>query len=447
MPEHDSAGQRSKRRPCRRRPGSFTAAGALLLVLFVAAEVPAQSTEMDGEQAFVEGSRHFAEGDYGMALARFRSALEAGKHSAAVLYNIGVCEYRVGEYVAAEQTFLRISRDFPDMRLLADYNRGLALVRQQRNEEAEQLFRNAAASQDPVLARLAGSMLERLVPNREVPGEVTGNPNWFVYLDVGAGYDDNVALLDDSGATAGATTDSTFSEVFGQFGGSLGQTGAFQYDASTYLVRYFDAGQFDQNAFRLAGSWLWRIGEWVGEAGPYFAYSTLDGNGYDRRGGLQLGLSGALGNSTRLRVLLAHEEIRDADARYEFVSGARQRASLRWTRRITDTQRWHLEYAYTNDDRAGASVSPARHRFATGYGHRFNTRWSVSTDLVYRSSHYDDLAAPREENMLEFGLMVMCDIGPEWQLTAEARLSDNDANADGFSYTRNRMQLSINRLF
>lgn len=447
MPEYDSGGQRSNRRPCRRRPGAFTAAGALLLVLFAAAEVPAQTTDIDAEQAFVEGSRHFAEGDYGMALAQFRLALEAGMHSAAVLYNIGVCEYRVGEYAAAEQTFLRISRDLPDMRLLADYNRGLALVRQQRAKEAQPLFRNVAASDDPVLARLAGSMLERLAPDRQEVGAETGTPDWFAYVDVGAGYDDNVALLDDSGATAGRTTDSTFSEVFGQLGGSLGQTGAFQYDASAYLVRYFDAGQYDQNAFRLAGSWRWRIGTWVGEAGPYIAYSTLDGNGYDRRGGLQLGLGGALDNGTRLRVLVAHEEIRDADARYEFVSGTRQRASLRWSRRINATQRWHLDYAYTHDDRTGAAVSPSRHRFAAGYGHRFNIRWSVDADLIYRSSRYDDLAAPREEDLLEFGLTLARDVGQDWQVTAEVRLSDNDANADGFSYTRNRLQLSVNRLF
>lgn len=447
MPEYDSGELRSNRRPCCRRPGAFAAAGALLLVLFAAAKVPAQTADIDAEEAFVEGSRHFSDGDYDMAMAQFRLALEAGMHTAAVLYNIGVCEYRVGEYAAAERTFARISRDFPAMRLLADYNRGLSFVRQQRPEEAEPLFRNAAASDDPVLSRLAGSMLKRLAPNLEEVGEETGNRDWFAYIDIGAGYDDNVALLDDSGATAGRTTDSAFSEVFGQFGGSLGPTGAFQYDASAYVVRYFDARQFDQNAFRLAGSWLWRIGEWVGEAGPYIAYSTLDGNGYDRRGGLQLALSGALGNGTSLRVLLAHEEIRDADARFEFVSGTRQRASLRWSRRINDRQRLHLDYAYTHDDRTGASVSPSRHRFAAGYGHQFNTLWSVGADLIQRSSRYDDLAAPREEDLLEFGLTVARDVGRYWQVTGEVRLSDNDANADGFSYTRNRLQLSVNRLF
>ncbi|HSD70430.1 MAG TPA: tetratricopeptide repeat protein, partial [Woeseiaceae bacterium] len=120
--------------------------GALIGLHFT--DLQAADWSPGAEQAFASGSRHFESGDYDRALEQFRIAMEEGMRTVPVIYNIGVCQYRIGDYAGSELSFRRIALEYPDWYHLAQYNIGLALIRQDRIEEAGRAFHEARNSDD-----------------------------------------------------------------------------------------------------------------------------------------------------------------------------------------------------------------------------------------------------------------------------------------------------------
>lgn len=396
-------------------------------------------------EAFAAGSRAFQAGDWEQALRQFRSARDAGMQGPAVWYNIGVAQYRLGRLAEAVETFRSIADRFPDMAPLAQYNAGLALAKQARFEEAEAALLQASRDGDAKVARLAGAMLDRL------PRQAAGSPGgsreggWTGFTDFSAGFDDNVALLDDTVLPAGDSADSPFLQFYGH-AGTPATSGGWRATGSAYAVRYPDAGQFDQNVLRLGAGrlWLWR--DWRVEAGPHVSYSTLDGDGFERRLGGTLAVSRAFGPDVRFTAQVALEDVSEVESRFGFVAGTRRMLELRLQRSVRDG-RILLEYEWTGDDRAAASVSPVRHELVAGYRHWIGDAWSAEAAVAFRSSRYDDLALPRDEDRRELSLALSRDLPGDWQLTGQYRLSDNDSNVDGFGYSRSRLAIGVNRVF
>jgi tetratricopeptide (TPR) repeat protein len=147
---------------------------------------------VDASVLFADGERAFAAGDYGEALRLFMAAREAGSTGPSSYYNIGVSQYLLRDYGAAEDTFTALAAEFPAMRELAEYNRGLALRADGNLDEARVAFARARTSDDEKIASLADAQLSELgAPLRADAG------SWSAYISGGLGYDDNVALLDD----------------------------------------------------------------------------------------------------------------------------------------------------------------------------------------------------------------------------------------------------------
>src|SRR5690606_24689524 len=147
-----------------------------------------------------EASEAFAEGDYAAAAARFDAAKEAGMEGPAVDYNRAVSYYRLGNFAEAERIFRELAAAYPEMRPLAEYNLGLTLMRQARPVEARQAFERARAEGDAAVAALADAMLERTAP--EEPIAPARKAAWIGLFDFALGYDDNVALVDESSLPA-----------------------------------------------------------------------------------------------------------------------------------------------------------------------------------------------------------------------------------------------------
>lgn len=407
--------------------------GALLLLCSLPAGAAGQAAE-----AFAEGSRAFETGDWSSALAAFEAARQAGMDEPSVLYNIGVCRYRLGAYAEAERAFVELAARWPAMAPLADYNAGLARYRLGDEAGAAAAFRRAAEASDPTLAGLAARMLERLSPAEPVPA-------WSAFVDLSLGFDDNVALREDASLAAGASTDSPFVAAFGQLGRAPGGNG-FGGTASAYAVRYPDAAEFDQNILQLAGFFSGAWGGFDVELGPEVAFSTLDGDGFERRLGAALALQRDLSDAARLEARLVFETIDGIDDRFAFVDGTRGALALALERRAGPA-RFGLEYALSVDDRADPSASPTRHHFTLRYDRPLDGPWAVGAMAGFRTSRYDDLAEPREEERRELGLALYRELPEGWQLALDYRYTSNSANVDAFDYERNRMQLGVNRVF
>jgi tetratricopeptide (TPR) repeat protein len=279
----------------------------ILLICALLLTVPfTASMADDARDAFTAGQTAFAEDDYLRALAHFQRARQQGLDGPAIHYNIGVCHYRLGEYREAQAAFALIADRYPAMRALAQYNLGLVARRLGDHAQADAMFRAAfAGASDDKIRQLARLQIGE--PVAELPSAPS---QWFTMIDARVGHDDNVVLVaEDLPITGGYSADSAFTEAFAFVSGPLSAGEGLRFDGTLYTVRYADASFYNQNVLRAGGVYQWRFGRWRAEAGPHLAYSTLDGDGYERRIGAGLRLRRAISDQTTFGVRYVHDEV------------------------------------------------------------------------------------------------------------------------------------------
>ncbi|HVY66437.1 MAG TPA: tetratricopeptide repeat protein [Gammaproteobacteria bacterium] len=409
----------------------------VVALLMLAGGARAQS-----EQPFAAGTEAFEQGDYLRALSLFERAQSEGADSAALRYNIGVCQYRTGDYAEAETTFRDLAARFPAFAALAEYNRGLSLLALQRRDEAAAAFRRARAEGDERLAALADSALVELAMQAEPPA-----PRWRGYFSAAAGHDDNVALVDELSLPANVAAASPLTELLGYARHQTRTRVPLRVDLSGYIVRYADSTVFDQDAFRVDTAFLWSAGDaWGFEAGPYFSNSTLDGDGFERTLGAQLLATRSLGGRLAFDVRLIYEDIESPSARFDFVSGHGER--LRFGVEHGDAnRRLRVSYEFEAQDRVDPGVSPDRNRLQLRLGQRLRSRWSIDGGLAYRTSRYGKLAVPRNERLVELVVGARRTLRNDWALNTDYRWADNNSNIALFGYTSRRVTVGVSRTF
>ncbi|MDX1563353.1 MAG: tetratricopeptide repeat protein, partial [Gammaproteobacteria bacterium] len=396
----------------------------------------------DASGHFARGSAAFAAGDYAMAAAEFEAAV-GGSSGPAVLYNLGVSYYRLGDYEEAEQTFRTLAREFPAMRALADYNIGLALVRQDRIAEARSAFERATAADDEQIATLAHAMLARLPDARESSTRET----WTRLFDFRVGHDDNVALVDPLGLPSGRSSDSAFNELLLYAGGPVTDSGALSLDASLFVLRYPDADEFDQSGLYVRLRHETPIGAWSLSAGPQIARTRLGGTSFDGSIGVGVEAERALaGSNAVFGLVLTHDEIDAESPSFAYVDGNRRRVAARVS--VPSSRgRFVAEIGIEEDDRAGAGVNAERNDYSLRYRHAFGSTWNADFRYQYRRSDFDRLSVARDESRRQWSFEASRRLGAAWQLAASYRRTDNSSNDPQFSFDRRQYAVGISRLF
>ncbi len=407
-------------------------------------------SETDPHGLFSAGSQAFSRGDFAAAVAAFEAARAAGLRGPAVIYDIGVCQYKLGRYADAERTFAELAASYETMRELAEYNRGLALTRQGRSTDARVSFERARRGSDAKIAALADAMLARLAAPARRPSAVRGAADrvatdTYRLLDLNVGYDDNVALVDEAALPVGISAKSPLLEVFGAFRGRPHPSGPLRVDGSAYVVRYGRAGDFDQTAVRLGAGYEWDASAWLLGAEPYYTRSSLAGSAFERRFGAAVTARRPLGSGS-VQLELAHESINDLDARFDYVAGTRDRVSVDFRER-RGRGRLSLGVASERNDRQGPGVSPHRSELYAGFEYSLPLRWRVGAQGYLRSSRYADLAVPRNEDLTQFSLTASRDLASGWTFEGECLVGHNDSNDPTFSYERTRFAFGLSKLF
>ena len=390
-----------------------------------------------GRQAFMAGNQAFVEQDYTEALAHFQRALAGGLDTMPVHYNLAVCHFKLGHYLEADEAFRQLAHRFPAMRGVAYYNLGLISLRRNDNQTALRHFEQARTDgRDEKVTRLANYQLNRL------GAQVAPRSRWTNFLDIRAGYDDNVSLVADLGLPTAPLTDSSFAQVFGLLSREVGTEQRFRVDGSLYSVRYGDAPGFDQNSLWIGGFYVRDIRTtWDLEAGPYASYTTFDGDPFERRVGALLSIGHTFNNRFRLRTEYNHDEVENGEAQFAFIEGSRDR--LRVTLHYLGPRaRFSVGYEFEDNDRFDPSVSPTRNRLFGRVRYPVNNFWDIHAHLTLRSSRYRDLQPTRDEDLVELTLGATRRLGT-WRLLIEIQQGENDANAPGFSYDRTRALVGL----
>ena len=393
----------------------------------------------DASALFAEGERAFAVGEYGEALRLFEAARLAGSTGPSVQYNIGVCEYRLRNYDAAEATFAELATSFPALRELAEYNRGLALRAGGRPAEARSAFARASGSTDDKIAALANAQLAELGS----PAPIAAS-RWRGYVSGGIGHDDNVALVDELLLASPESASSPLAEAFGVLTRNFGRSG-LRFDVSGYAVHYADADEFDQTAMRLALAAERRLGPWTLAVGPTIARSTLDGDGFEKALGADLRLRRNLGERLFFDARVTYDDVEPGDERFAYLEGSRRQLRLAVTHE--GDARVRVGYDLERNRRLDPGVSPSRQRWSLTYQRRLSSAWSADAAAIYRDSDYDDASVPREERLLEASFAARRGLAAGWTVSAEYRWSDNDSTVPAFSYDAHRVAIGLARSF
>jgi hypothetical protein len=335
-----------------------------------------------------------------------------------------VAAFRLGEYQRAEAAFSEVART-PAMSALAHYNLGLVALKRGDQSAARRWFeRVARESSDERLTTLAAERLGSLPP---VPER-----DWVGYASLGAGYDDNVALVSSSDVLGVSGTDAPFAELQLAASGPLSQP--WRLDAGLIYLDYHDLDDFDQLSVHGGGGYEMDLGDWRGEVAAQLEYTLLDSEGFENRRSLALQATRALSSTWRLR---AHYRFSDIDGMEDFdgLSGERHEVGVRgdW---LGEPWQLALEYRLESSDHDDETLSADRHQLAFDAQRKLVWDWTVELDAALRSSSYD---VSGDEDLLELSVAVARPLSDRLRFIVRYTYTDNDANRDEFAYERNRI--------
>ena len=413
---------------------------ALAALLLCHAFAPPAVADVAADWA--SGQEAFAAGDFESALLYFEMARDAGQDGVAVHYNIGVCQFKLSRFDEARATFRYIAGNYPKMRGLAEYNLGLAARRLGDTDAAREHFVAAweMSEGDETLQSLAAAMLNEVAPEPQKTSARYGA------LALRAGYDDNVALRDDLGLPAGVTSESPMADVFASASVAPPGFGGLWLDGSVYAVAYTDADDFDQTEFRLGGLYAWAPRDWWLETGVHYVYGTLGGSGFEREVALSARAVHYLSDESLIDLRYGYDDIVEDDPDFAGIAGSRQRADLRyrWARASHSVI---LRIGVESNDRLDPGVSPSRKRLQADYRFQPADGWGVEAGISFRTSDYDDLAAPRTEDLAMITAALTRTVAARWLFALQFQYSENDSSDPEFSYERNLITLGVLRTF
>ena len=391
---------------------------------------------------WANGTIAFQKRDYQSALRFFENAKQDGQDGPAVHYNVAVCNFKLGRYESSAAGFQLIADRYPRMRGLAEYNLGLVAQRRKDSEAAVDHFLDAYrfSPDDRKLRILASNRLRELEP------ELRTASKWTGALGMRAGFDDNVALRDETGLPSALTTASPVADLFASIKGPYNGKSGFRVLGSLYVIKNFDADEFDQSEFYGGVMYDWRPGEWRLQLGLHGSAGALGGDSFDRKAGGNFQAIRYLNRNSEFGLSYVYDDVQKANALFAGIAGSRQQLQARY-RWYSGERRFALRYRQEENDRLDPQVSPQRKTLSADYGFRPDTGWGYEGGFKYRSSRFDAMAVPRDEDLLTVNVAVTRSIAQNWLLLIDYQYSNNDSSDPVFSYDRNVITVGAMKLF
>ncbi len=425
----------------------------VFIVLCLLFSAPLQaSSEAAARAQFKAGIAAFQNND----LEQARQLLEAAAtqlQSRALIYNLGVLYYRLGEFDDAERMFGQLLST--KQRALASYNIGLiALARNQTSRAREAFLSVASESTEDNLIKLARGQLEEL-------GAPSPPSRWQTLLSLSAGYQENIALFPDS---APSSLDGSFLESVNAISGYplrkgknalktrvllYGRQYREETDFNSHLVRAEAAWEHSENRYRfklgLGGDQLWQ----GGASRERRARLTSD---------VSTGHCSVRSETARCNITLSAEQIFAAD-RFSAYDGQHFRLDSRYKARF-ENLRGEARYRVDYDDRQNLnngseyySVSPLGQTLTLGLGYAFTPGLELGASASYRFNYYRTphrlevpeglLIVRREDNRLTLELEGKYRINKTVSLLLTLRQAQNNSNIERYDYNQKTATLGV----
>jgi len=390
-----------------------------------------------GDTEFTRGVQEFRSGNYQRAIDAFEKAQQQGKQSGALYYNLGASYYRTAQYAKSEQAFRHLLRD-NQFRQLAQYNLGLISLKPGKRDSAVSWFRRAADNDtDPKITALARSRLEKYAPH-ETARRLSG------LLSLGFGHDSNVTL-----ASTGSPTQQSdsYAEIFGFV---ILPAGPVNVNASLLRQDYTSVNSADFMQVRAGVQYPISAAGWSWRPGLFLARDTLAGNDFLTLTDIEIRAGRTLAQQNRLDIRLRYSDIRADNTAYTYLQGSREQFRIQHLRDSALGQ-LRLRYELELNDRRNLSTadySPTRNTLQVRLVQHPAADWRILEELGWRDSRYGEAAGVKRHDK-RYLLHLAADrrLGQAWHLGLRYRHSNNDSNVASETYTRNDIQIYLNRGF
>ncbi|MDC0661284.1 tetratricopeptide repeat protein [Marinobacter sp. SS21] len=432
-----------------------------LFLVLISSQAYSQAT--DAQTLFRYGVEAFERGQLQEARLYLEHARKQGLQSASLSYNLGVLYYQLAEYELAKIEFGQLLGT--RHQALATYNLGLIALKQEQSDTARTAFESVLQQTPPEnLATLAQRQLDRLAGAAEVP--VAAPKDWYGFISVAGGYEDNIALFPDS---ARSDLEGGFAEAVAAGSGFLygDRNRGLRGDVGLYLRHYASEDDFDSELAQVNLQWRQLIGPGRLGFGAGGAWVRRGGEPQERhsRAMLSYRLAGC-GNwfdSESCLLKLTATDV-SAEAGFDAYEGQLYQLDARYRARW---QAWTGELKYRGDYNAredlttGAefySVSPQRHGLELSIAHPVWQRLELELRTGYRYSYYRDrhrlnsgdggtLAVRREDHRWRAGLRAKVELPAGFAVFTEYDYKANLSSIDRYEYTNQYALLGLELSF
>ena len=416
---------------------------------------PARAATPNAETTMRQGIDEFRTGAFARALEKFLQARAAGLDTPVLRYNLGATYYKLGQDDKAAAQFESLLAD-PKFSDFARYNLGLIAERAGRKADARRYF--TAVEKESRNAQL------RSLAQTSLRGTAPASHPWQGYVQLGGGYDDNVALAAHASLLRASGVSSPAFNAQG--GASVRLSGTaeqgLQLAGSLYDVQYPRQSRFDLLFARLGPEYRLPLGSWRLQTGGYFSDIRLGKNTLETLGTLNLRAQHSLSGNAILRFDYWLDRV-NGGSRYAYLTG--------WQNRLEVQTAWHsgplqatLGYSVSINRRQNLalgtqffSASPTRQQLDA------RLRWEFGpVSEVYVRGRYGWSQYKQPNVFLQAGALVElrrddgvrgAELGYNYRLTAHTSLNAdyeyyrNDSNIARYAYNSNRYMLSCKYVF
>ena len=417
-----------------------------LAILFMAPQPALADDPLPASTAFFQqGLALYADGDYRQALDQFLAARDLGASGASLLYNIGVCHYRLGNYPAAKVAFAEMA-DNPKMASLAFYNLGLVALKLDEPDEARRWFNRSLSSGPPQKLRLlalhALTELDRTAPQRR---------QWLRYGSLCLGHDDNVTLTPEGDTLEPSGRADGFNEIIALLHGSIGEdslTGGWQLQLGGLYRRHFSLADFDTGSAHLGLFYRTKLDSMTLQGGLRYTYATLAEQSFEQLTSADLQATYPLGQASSLRLTWQSGYLDILEPAYEGLRGWRHRGGVQVNLK-REGLRTRLAYNAEMNDRDGEVYSPTRHSLRASVERELARRVTMLGSGSFRTSRYGETgnAERRRDEQLQCSAKLTWHLADRWALEGGYEYTRNNSNLNHHDYSRNQITLALSHHF
>lgn len=424
----------------------------------------------EAENNFSEGMKAAKKGDFDNAIEYFRHARRLGKSSDALLYNLGVCFYRLNDFEAAITWFELLLRSEKN-RGLALYNLGLAHARLDENVKAIRWFKRVLESDaDKKLKALAARQIKTiyatqktsLVEHREKRSKRAAK-HWYAGAGVDLGWDDNIIYPDSTQSSDKGDAYSKYlawarARVIGD--NKLG----VQARVLGFGTDFQNASDYDRHVVRVSINPYWRWNKWTYELGLGHEFSLLGSQDYLGTDKFYVSARKSIKRGSSVVLKFGYDEIKDnSPGDYSYLEGDRQYLSFNYYN-SQGSFRYKINYDVEKNRRADRTInqyfisySPLRQNLGILWEQTWASRFTTRQGVGYRFSQFrdantfqndsdDEEKKRRDEKVsLQVGLGLL--LSQKISVDLDYITNVSDSNIAFYDYEQSLLNLGINIKF